>query len=200
MTEAEWLACTDPEMLLHFLGRKPARKLKLFGCACLRRIWGVLPDRRCRRLVEVAERDADGRARAGTVADALRAVKARGLREAAGRYGLFAFWALRDWVGRRGPMVWGHVKAAEVARWSAGAVAHQAYHAAEDRGTGLAVRSPVWVAAEFAERTAQCDLLRDVFNPFRPAGRSCQVPEGVSPAPWRRTTRTPPPGSARCGS
>jgi hypothetical protein len=90
MREDQWLSCADPEPMLDFLGREPSRKLKLFGCACIRRIWRPLTDRRCRRLVEVAERDADGRARPGMIAEAIRQAKAPGLRDDADHYALFA--------------------------------------------------------------------------------------------------------------
>jgi hypothetical protein len=40
MTEAEWLACDDPQKMLAFLrGRASERKFRLFTCACCRRAW-----------------------------------------------------------------------------------------------------------------------------------------------------------------
>ena len=61
MTDAEWLAVKDPTTLL-FRGRFAAtvRKLRLFACACCRRIEGVLADDRLRALIDVAEQIADG--------------------------------------------------------------------------------------------------------------------------------------------
>jgi hypothetical protein len=63
MTEAEWLTCADPAPLLDFLsGRASERKLRLFAVACCRRIWRHLQHRPSRKIVEVCEEYADGRA------------------------------------------------------------------------------------------------------------------------------------------
>lgn len=60
MTEAEWLACTEPQRMLTFLGgRITDRKLRLFAVACCRRIWSLLPGEQFRHLVELSERYAD---------------------------------------------------------------------------------------------------------------------------------------------
>jgi hypothetical protein len=63
MTEAAWLACAEPRPMLDYLekrGQTSERKLRLFACACCRRIWGLLPDQLGEGGVEVAERQADG--------------------------------------------------------------------------------------------------------------------------------------------
>jgi YD repeat-containing protein len=60
MTEADWLACTDPKPMLEFLANKISeRKRRLFGCACCRRRWADLNEL-TRPLIEAGERHADG--------------------------------------------------------------------------------------------------------------------------------------------
>src|SRR5262249_12117174 len=63
--EEKWLALQTVPRNPPFLQRLPAgpvseRKLRLFLCACCRRIWDRLPDDSHRRAIEVAERFADG--------------------------------------------------------------------------------------------------------------------------------------------
>jgi CheY-like chemotaxis protein len=79
LTESGWLACAEPEPMVEFvigtwkytlselacwLGlRRPGgtgRKLRLFACACLRRVWDRIDDPLLRQVVEVNERYADG--------------------------------------------------------------------------------------------------------------------------------------------
>jgi len=61
MTEQEWLTCTDPRPMLDFLKDNASdRKLRLFACACCRRIWHLLSDKRSRKAVKFSEQYADG--------------------------------------------------------------------------------------------------------------------------------------------
>jgi hypothetical protein len=44
MTEEEWFATTDPQSMVLFLrDRVSDRKLRLFGCACYRLLWQLIP-------------------------------------------------------------------------------------------------------------------------------------------------------------
>src|SRR5262245_20102848 len=63
MTVVEWLACSDPDLMLDYLGRQASnRKRRLFACACYRHVPRLLRDERCRHAVTVTERYADGKA------------------------------------------------------------------------------------------------------------------------------------------
>jgi hypothetical protein len=61
MTEAEWLACHDPNRMLEFLrGKVSDRKLRLFAVACCMTVWDLLPDEITREAVRLALRAAEG--------------------------------------------------------------------------------------------------------------------------------------------
>jgi hypothetical protein len=63
VTEDQWLCSQDPAAMLDHLGSTAdARKLRLFACACCRRVWHMLPEGPIREAVEVCERVADGAA------------------------------------------------------------------------------------------------------------------------------------------
>jgi hypothetical protein len=143
MTEAEWLACPDPQAMLDFLDRKASvRKLRLFPCACSRRLWPALSDK-ARRSVEVAELFADGQASPQELRDA------RGPCYSGVRADNSASFAAG--TGRR------------IRREARYALIHAAWSAGW----------PGWVREiipeqETVEKAAQARLVRDVFgNPFR---------------------------------
>ena len=64
MTEAEWLSCTEVGEMSAFLQSRKnccsVRKLRLFACACCRRVWASITDERSRKAVEYSERYAEG--------------------------------------------------------------------------------------------------------------------------------------------
>jgi hypothetical protein len=60
VTEAEWLACTDPKKMLAFLrGKASDRKLRLFAVACVLRVGHLLIEKSSVKAVELAEQYAD---------------------------------------------------------------------------------------------------------------------------------------------
>jgi hypothetical protein len=61
MTEAEWLACADPTVMLEFLrGKVSDRKLRLFAAAGFRHLTFLLPGGRQLQALELLEQIADG--------------------------------------------------------------------------------------------------------------------------------------------
>jgi hypothetical protein len=192
MTEAEWLTSSDPDQMLGcvlgkntFLaswlrglrqtGNEPRprladeRRLRLYACACCRRIEDLMSDDRSRAAVEVAERDADGRADRTEVAaarqGAMRAVEALSAR--AGRSNIPL--AYQPPVDQADAEIAAARAAVEVTRAPADAVrlvARAVLQVVVER------RDAEWSrwAVEAAGPAARVALLREVFgNPFRDA-------------------------------
>jgi hypothetical protein len=194
MTEAEWLECADPEPMLEFLrGKESDRKLRLFACACCRRLWTMMVDgsRSC-AAVEAAERFADGSCSEGE----LRAARAGANRsvteweqwvpyESADLGSLEAARAAVEatevgWL-RKQRAAWHAATAtaarAEQAAWTSPWELPEAAEADWKKLPSGLLRQE---AARGGERVAQASLLRDIFgNPFRPVA--------IHPA-WRTPT------------
>jgi hypothetical protein len=61
MTEEEWLAATEPTLMLEFLrGKASQRKLRLFACAWGYELWSRMTDERSQNALITAEQFADG--------------------------------------------------------------------------------------------------------------------------------------------
>jgi hypothetical protein len=61
MTEQQWLECDDVDLLIGYTEAiSTERQRRLFACACCRRIWHLMTDKRSREAVEIAESYAEG--------------------------------------------------------------------------------------------------------------------------------------------
>jgi hypothetical protein len=153
----DWVEARSPHALfglLDNLGRKPsARKMRLFGIACCRRLPDLMADPECRRAVLLAEKWANGGAspkQASTLRDRLKKrylAKARG-----GGASLWCVGAARNLLQddgdylREAPI---HAGDADLSR---------AWYSALAANSG-----------DLSEHQAQADLLREVLgNPFNP--------------------------------
>ncbi len=147
MNEAAWLTSANPgQMVAHLLGRGSDRKLRLFGCACFRRIWDLSDDPWSRSAVAAAERVADS----ATAADRLDLARHR-MRPAASSQ---ASSLLRAFA----------LAAAAVVAEDAGTAAVEA-----SRWARYARRCQPAPPDDGPEEAAQAEFLRDLFgNPFRP--------------------------------
>jgi hypothetical protein len=146
VTEAEWLACADPSPMLSYLaGKASDRKLRLFACACVRRIWHFLRYPETWRPVEVSERHVDGLAELGELEAAYEATR----------------------VFISGLMGW----ADEASCCPADPDATQAATVASlDAAREVSARCYRSNIPNRDERAAQCDVFRCILgNPFRPS-------------------------------
>jgi hypothetical protein len=171
MTEAEWLACTEPDPMLEFLrGKASDRKLRWFAAACCHTIWHLLTDERSRRAVDVLERFADGEA-PGSELSAV-AQDAHSAAEAADHAeNPYAAWTAANAVGA-GQLdedadlnTGGAPDALKDAKDTAFSAAWAIGHAAHPHDSGDA-----WYAKTKAHEAGESNLLRDIFgNPFWPS-------------------------------
>jgi hypothetical protein len=158
MTEAEWLACTNPQPMLEFLRDKASdRKLRYFLVACARRVLPRSPDEDEFEALAVAERFADGMESRHRLARA--------------RSSLKTSYSAR--LSHLSPLYTGHIRSVP------------AWHATREqivRAVREGSRCCAWSSTRRAffgdyaamtlpseELAAQACLLRDLFgNPFRP--------------------------------
>jgi hypothetical protein len=140
-------------------GAAHARKLRLFACACCRRIWHLLVDKRSRRAVEAAEWFADRSLRRHQLVAAEDAAS-----DATGERRVFRSRARL--AGAQAACIAAAHRAAYAAEQASDEVgwAVAAEMARQRRRAGLPEEE---AATHWEERKCHCDLLRDMFgNPF----------------------------------
>jgi hypothetical protein len=164
MTEAEWLVCTDPTLMLEFLRgevsdrnlrRKPSdRKLRLFAVACCYRLWPRIKDKNSRRTLETAEKYADGAASYGQLVGAWTSAERR-CRKA------------RQERGQAGPFAHAILSATSAAESAASYIPRAVLELAEGAGTEGEEDAGLFLSRVFS---GICQIARDSFGPlpFRP--------------------------------
>lgn len=190
MCEEEWLECRNPDALFDFLCGKmrrgwprrsilppfavSERKLRLYTCACCRRISGILDDERSQQAIVAAERYADWTAdpaaleaahtAAVAVVDEILRVPANPVGTAQLDGGLRA----RAWACRA---------ATEVSLADRKFI--QAVESVVQAATYIAVHDPAW-STEAASAAIREWLLRDIFgNPFQALPPLPEMPANV---------------------
>jgi hypothetical protein len=170
MTEQEWLSATDPNRMLEYLWTTPTnRKFRLFGAACCREGWNRLAHPSSRQAVEAIERFADNQITAEELLHARQCHRSseevRIQRNAANAISEASF------VGHRNT----------AALQSAIGAAKYAAHAFTDKAEGGATsyKDPSWRPLWDTARNRQANLVRDIFNPFRPVSI---LPAWLTPA------------------
>src|SRR5262245_43415348 len=176
MTQEEWNACTSPGPMMGLLqrsGKTSERRCRLFACACVRRVYPLLPDAACRAAIESAERFADGADDVDALAAALAGMNVTRRLRGASAAARTACWKaafqgraasrVNSAYGGDSPYDW--TTASRAAGHACQAAILQV--AGESRRSGRPVRE-VMRAARDAERQAQAKLLRDIVgDPFR---------------------------------
>ncbi len=171
MTEAEWLACVDPTLMLEFLRDKTSdRMLRLFACACCRRIWHLLTDERSQRAVEVAELFSDKTINT----DQLKNAEVHANQAVQNTKDSAAGVACLTLSDPYMAAVYGSNLASSAVGLPARRGREYTHEVAEfasmtDDERYLAIWAPTAKSARIAERESQTNILRDIFgNPFRP--------------------------------
>ena len=176
MTEAEWRACRNPsamlDLLRHTSPKAPARRLRLYTCACCRRLPGSVLDGRLAEAVALVERFADREA----TPEELNRFRGALVREGYRAGSRNDYRRLCLCVVGPNARLWdaaGHVTNL-VTELRLTAV----------HGPDFRTGAGDWVALFQSERVPLCDLIRDVFGP----APGWATPPVVSP--WLTSTVT----------
>ena len=169
MYEADWLACETPEPMLDFVNEQASeRKLRLFACGCVRRVWRLLTDVRSRAAVRAAEQFADNNRlriiqRQIAAEEAVFASVGMASRKAARAAADAIFdWRGTQWADEDSPVERRRRRAENLAHFRSAARSAADAHALNASSPG---KQHVFVG----ERWEQADLLRCIVgNPFAP--------------------------------
>jgi hypothetical protein len=176
LTEPEWLACDWPfDMLRHLDGKLDDQAFMRFSVLCCRRIWPLLSDSRSRAVVEATGAYLAGQLTAEAAALILeewdRAYQAGEVNDLAGG-------STNEAIESVCGVGFGH--AAQVAKACFESAGYAASASVREAGAPQPEITAAWLAAESAERLAQCQLLRQLFG-YRPESATKEAEPVAAP-------------------
>jgi hypothetical protein len=171
VTEAEWLACAEPQTMVSFLKRRATRrKLRLFSVACCRRIWPLIAKEESRAAVLIAERFADGQATKEELLAAYGKARAAWFKDLEDTPAWACFLACTP-----------EVAGLHAVGKAANVLAMEKVSQTRPAGTSVPEGLVFWRAIMAEEEAVQCQTFRDIFgNPFRP------LPPRKGKRPWEQ--------------
>ena len=169
LSRTEWREHEDlSAMLFRVRGKATARQLRLFACACVRRLWHLLLDERSRQALEMAEKFADGHVSQDQILAPLRSPAGVSGTVPSPSGNTAMQMAAREANSAANSCTYVFNVDASVVRVTANHASNALAWVEAAQVPSWQLRSPRWRTGKAEAVRQQCGLLRDIVHPFRP--------------------------------